>query len=168
MMDYSMFEILKEQDAVTEESEQEKMERFFRSFCADFSDQQNRINERMRPAYDSCDATARKLTLRYLPELWQANPSSFLHGGMIATAVDITAGLLVKYLAKSNEVVTVEMNCNYLRPIPIDSLYRVTAQAVKTGRTMYFVNVVVAFLEPEKPMATATLVYMDISNQRFG
>lgn len=161
-MDYSRFEALQNKSLGDNGTEQERMEDFFRQLCADDSGQQERINEKMKPEFLSCDAAEKKLSILFMPELWQANPSSYLHGGMIATAVDITAGLLVKFIAKSNEAVTVEMNCNYLRAIPIGQPYCATAQAVKTGKTLYFVNVLVELLDQEKPAATATLVYMDV------
>ena len=159
-MDYSRFEALKENNGKAGISEQERMETFFRDFCSEACSNPERINERMAPEFVSCSAEGKELCLSFRPQIWQANPSSYLHGGMIATAVDIAAGLLTKYLIRSNDAVTVEMNCSYLRAIPIDTPYRVTAKAVKTGRSLYFLNVQADLFDDRKPAVTATLVYM--------
>jgi uncharacterized protein (TIGR00369 family) len=158
-MDYSRFEMLQKQ-IILPENEQGHMESFFQEFCTDAAAQKERINERMAPAFYSCDAEHQSLSLLFQTQEWQANPSGFLHGGMIATAVDITAGLLVKYLIKSNDAVTVEMNCNYLRAIPIGEKYILTAEVDKAGKTLFFINVTGKLEMSGKKAITANLIYM--------
>ena len=158
-MDYSRFEMLQGK-IILPENEQSYMESFFQEFCKDAAAQKERINERMAPSFFSCDAEKQKLCLFFQTQEWQANPSGFLHGGIIATAVDITAGLLVKYLIKSNDAVTVEMNCNYLRAIPIGETYILSAEVDKAGKTLFYVNVNGKLKTSGKKAITASLVYM--------
>ena len=138
-MDYSRFEMLQEK-IILPENEQSYMESFFQEFCKDAAAQKERINERMAPSFFSCDAEKQKLCLFFQTQEWQANPSGFLHGGIIATAVDITAGLLVKYLIKSNDAVTVEMNCNYLRAIPIGETYILCQTIAANNKEGYIIT----------------------------
>jgi uncharacterized protein (TIGR00369 family) len=59
----------------------------------------------------------------------------FVHGGVIATMADHTAGGAARSVSGARDVLTVEFKINYLRPAIGDRL-RCTASVLRAGRTM--------------------------------
>jgi uncharacterized protein (TIGR00369 family) len=59
----------------------------------------------------------------------------FVHGGVIATLADHTAGGAARSVSGARDVLTVEFKINYLRPATGDRL-RCTASVLRAGRTM--------------------------------
>ena len=58
----------------------------------------------------------------------------FVHGGVIATMADHTAGGAARSVSGSRDVLTIEFKINYLRPAKSDRL-RCTATVLRAGRT---------------------------------
>jgi uncharacterized protein (TIGR00369 family) len=58
----------------------------------------------------------------------------FVHGGVIATLADHTAGGAARSVSGTKDVLTVEFKINYLRPARGDRL-RCTATVLRAGRT---------------------------------
>jgi uncharacterized protein (TIGR00369 family) len=58
----------------------------------------------------------------------------FVHGGVIATLADHTAGGAARSVSGAKDVLTVEFKINYLRPATGDRL-RCTATVLRAGRT---------------------------------
>ena len=58
----------------------------------------------------------------------------FVHGGVIATMADHTAGGAARSVSGDKDVLTVEFKINYLRPATGDRL-RCTASVLKAGKT---------------------------------
>jgi uncharacterized protein (TIGR00369 family) len=59
----------------------------------------------------------------------------FVHGGVVATMADHTAGGAARSVSGARDVLTVEFKINYLRPAIGDKL-RCTASVLRAGRTM--------------------------------
>jgi len=59
----------------------------------------------------------------------------FIHGGVIATMADHTAGGAARSVSGDKDVLTVEFKINYLRPAIGDRL-RCTATVLRTGKTV--------------------------------
>ena len=59
----------------------------------------------------------------------------FIHGGVIATMADHTAGGAARSVSGDEDVLTVEFKINYLRPAIGDRL-RCTATVLRTGKTV--------------------------------
>ncbi|HXA85387.1 MAG TPA: PaaI family thioesterase [Candidatus Dormibacteraeota bacterium] len=59
----------------------------------------------------------------------------FVHGGVIATLADHTAGGAARSVSGDKDVLTVEFKINYLRPAIGDRL-RCTASVLRAGKTM--------------------------------
>ena len=59
----------------------------------------------------------------------------FIHGGVIATMADHTAGGAARSLSGDKDVLTVEFKINYLRPAIGDRL-RCTATVLRAGKTV--------------------------------
>lgn len=59
----------------------------------------------------------------------------FIHGGVIATLADHTAGGAARSVSGTGDVLTIEFKINYLRPAAGDRL-RCTASVVRAGKTV--------------------------------
>lgn len=63
------------------------------------------------------------------------NPQGSLHGGVIATVMDISMGHLLKHVSGSGA--TLEMKVQYLRPVKSGRM-KVVGRFIKQGREIYF------------------------------
>ena len=95
------------------------------------------------------------LVLDVTPEL--VNNSRMLHGGLVATCLDVAAAYAIfPQLADDEVVLTNSLSISYLRPVPIGSRVHVRADVVRRGRAT-------AFLESrmylgDRPIASAQVV----------
>lgn len=95
------------------------------------------------------------LTLEVTPAL--VNNSRMLHGGLVATVLDVAAAHAIFPLLQDNEVVlTNSLSISYLRPVPLGSKVWARATLLRRGRAT-------AFLRSEagignKTVATAQVV----------
>ena len=96
-----------------------------------------RISDQLSPSFVSCDPTAQTLTLSFAVEDWMLNHKDCLHGGIIATMLDSSMGLLGRYYLHPKAISTVSMSLNYLRPTASETVL-VRAHIRKAGRTVVF------------------------------
>lgn len=107
-----------------------------------------------------CDVEQMRLSLSVLAERWNLNPNGMFHGGILATAVDMTMGLLVRYYKKADWVATAQLNVNYLRPVHPGSKVIVAAKLDKVGARMAFLSADVTVEGSDQLVATATGVFV--------
>ena len=122
-----------------------------------------RIHEMMKKSFVACSEKERWLTLAYEVEEWELNPIGTMHGGLIATAIDASCGLLVRYLSGSLRTPTVSMTLNYLTPVQVGERLLVTVRAVKVGRSLVNLCAEAVLENSKKTAATATAVFFPIS-----
>ena len=163
-MDY--LEILEKKKNLTENaSEQERqkaMEYGLRMVVEERNDPP-RIHEMMKKSFVACSEKERWITLSYEVEEWEQNPIGTMHGGLIATAIDSTCGILVRYLSGTLRTPTVSMTINYLATVPVGERLLVTARAVKVGRSLVNLCAEAVLESSKKTAATATAVFFPIS-----
>lgn len=162
-MDYTILEKLKTGEYGQEpgETEQAFMDRMLRTMFRRTEDEKNGdVNGRMEPTPVACDAAAQTVCMEFAPKDWMKNIFGFLHGGIIATALDITMGILARWCHLREPVMTAQMSVSYLRPVPADKPYRITAHVTKAGRRALFVEAALTVVGADAPAATATAVYM--------
>ncbi len=122
-----------------------------------------RFYDHVHPRFVSCDPTKKTLIFAFDFDSWGENLRHIVHGGVLAGALDQCMGILGFWATPGDVIpVTVSMQTSYLRPVPADSTLYVESQVTSAGRTLQ--NVVAkAWVEggsPEKPVLTATAVYM--------
>ena len=159
-MNYGVFDAL---DAGTlacgaDETEQEFMERVYTAFCEGGGTVEGLIGM-LRPEFVSCSAEDQTLTLRYSAEDWTLNPKRTLHGGMTATMLDNTMSLAARFYCKTNQLSTISLAVNYLRPVPAGEYVKVLAQIDKIGRRVLFLSACV-YTQDGKKAATGTGSFM--------
>ena len=94
------------------------------------------------------------LLLDVLPDL--VNNSMMLHGGMVATALDVAAAYAIFPMLADREVVlTNSLTISYLRPAPLGSLLWARAEVLRRGRAT-------AFLRSEVGMADKTVAVAQV------
>jgi len=95
----------------------------------------------------------------------------FIHGGVIATMADHTAGGAARSVSGEKDVLTVEFKINYLRPAIGDRL-RCTASVLRGGKTVIVAEALVFAGDGEKETLVAklteTLFLADDSKVRAG
>jgi len=80
----------------------------------------------------------------------------FIHGGVIATMADHTAGGAARSVSGEKDVLTVEFKINYLRPAIGDRL-RCTASVLRGGKTVIVTEALVYAGNGEKETLVAKL-----------
>lgn len=80
----------------------------------------------------------------------------FVHGGVIATLADHTAGGAARSVSGEKDVLTVEFKINYLRPAMGDRL-RCTASVLRAGKTVIVAEALVYAGNAEKEALVAKL-----------
>jgi uncharacterized protein (TIGR00369 family) len=95
----------------------------------------------------------------------------FIHGGVIATMADHTAGGAARSVSGEKDVLTVEFKINYLRPAVGDRL-RCTATVLRAGKTVIVAEALVfagdAAKETLVAKLTETLFLADDPKARAG
>src|SRR6478609_2786466 len=95
----------------------------------------------------------------------------FIHGGVIATMADHTAGGAARSVSGEKDVLTVEFKINYLRPAVGDRL-RCTASVLRAGKTVIVAEALVyadnAGKETLVAKLTETLFLADDPKARAG
>ena len=145
-MNYAAFERMQTGalSRLENEPEQDYMTRVFREICRcdgfcgpDTPCSEHRINDMLAPTLIACSAEEQTLGLSFHVRGWMCNPKGTLHGGMMATMMDMTMGMLTRFCRKTNAVSTVSLSLNYLRPVR-EGAVSVCAHIRKAGRTVVF------------------------------
>lgn len=107
------------------------------------------------------DEDAETCTVRMPYDETMKNPQGSLHGGVIATALDISMGHLCHHFLRTG--VTLEMKTQYLRPVLGPS--RCEARFMKRGRRVVFTETML-YDEEERPCAAATATWLLLPEER--
>ena len=143
------------------ESDQAFMERVIAPvFSEDVPEVSDRINALLHPVFAGCDAQRKEISATFRAEDWMLNPNGTLHGGMLATSIDVVMSVLARFLARKRITVTVQLSTNFLRVIRQGEKYTVHVTADHAGRRSIVTHAVVYAEGSEKPAATATGVLM--------
>jgi len=86
---------------------------------------------------DASDAEKEVCRIRFPAEELLFNPQGSLHGGAMATAMDISMGHLVNKVAAPGA--TIEMKIQYMRPVAVGEV-TVEGRFLKRGRNLSFME----------------------------
>ena len=144
-MNYTAFEQMQTSPLVRQKEEpaQDYMERIFRVACGPAEDGQDRpvrVNDMLEPEFVSCSAVEQTLELGFPLNEWMLNPMGTMHGGIIATAVDLTMGSLTRFYRHTGTISTVTLGLSYMRPVRARGSVTVQACMEKLGRSVAFLN----------------------------
>lgn len=162
-MDYGIFEqmdtsVWKQDEA---ENGQEYMERILETvFMNSSQDGKEHIYEMMQGRYHGCDYAQQKLEMEFHVKEWELNPAETLHGGLLVTAVDMTCGILVRFMKHSKEASTVHLSVDFLRTLPLNEAFTVCATVSKHGRRIIFLTAEVRKKDNKQLAATASATFV--------
>lgn len=161
-MNYDIFDHMEEGEYGLQagETEQEWMERIIQKAMETRPMQEKVFNDMLCPEFAGCSAEDDSIRLKFPIEMWQQNPNGVLHGGIIASMIDATCGILGRYCTKSSKIVTVQMNLDFMRSIPIEGSVYVLAKADKIGRRISFLSANLIDGESGKLASEASAVFM--------
>ena len=149
--------VMKQEDLL----DQAGMERAFTDYFHQVAETSaGTFNAMLDPQFVRCDFDGKTLVLRVETQPWMTNPGGILHGGIIASLLDFTMGLLCRYFAGGTMTPTVSMEVSYLRAAPVEGSVCVSAQVTKVGRT--FLNTLGSLWSDgaeDRLLATSTGVY---------
>ena len=124
------------------------------------------INQMLKPRFVSCDAENKTAIFAFEAQDWMANPMHTLHGGIIATAIDLALGTSAYYWANKHYPPVMSLTVNFMRPGRIDGEFMIRSQVLVHGKTAIHVTGEVWNAgAAEKPIASATGVYYNPSGR---
>jgi uncharacterized protein (TIGR00369 family) len=142
-------------------NDQAGMERAFRRYFEYVKqDCDGTFNQMLGAEFVSCDYEKKTVLLKMNTKGWMTNPSDMLHGGVTASILDMTMGLLCRYCSGGYMTPTIDMGVSYLRPAPLNQTLYIQAQVTKCGLTVcHATGIAWAEGGAEKPVATSTGSY---------
>ena len=113
----------------------------------------------LAPEFVTCDYKARRVTVRFPVREWMRNPGGVMHGGAVASALDTAMGCHTFFWAGNSMTPTINMLCNFMRPIKMGSMLYVTTHITYVGRSMLYATAEAYADDLNEPLVTAQGVY---------
>ena len=141
--------------------DQAGMERALRGYFADAArEYDGQFNAMLRPALFECDYQNNTATLYVDPKPWMGNPLGILHGGVSASILDMSMGLLCRYYSGGYMTPTIHLDVNYLRPGALDRRLYIRAELTKAGLSVCYASAALwAEGSEDRLIATASGAY---------
>lgn len=98
--------------------------------------QKDSINGMMRPEFSDCSFEEKTLTVAFPVQEWEKNQAGFMHGGIIAVAFDLTAGLLAHFIADDILLPTIKLETVFQRPVPVGDVFIIKAKINMAGKKL--------------------------------
>ena len=140
--------------------DQAGMEEAFHSYFEKLQGAEEQLNTLLDAKFYSCSFEEKTLVIKADPVPWMANPNGLMHGGIIASYLDYTMGLLSVYTAGWIMTPTLHMDVNYMRPVKIGKPICIKAKIQKAGSTInYMEGCIYPENMPEHLLASSTGSY---------
>lgn len=126
----------------------------------DFSGYVDCISGMTIPVVYNCDAEKRTMEFVYHTSPWMQNTNGVVHGGITATMLDISMGLITMCMYGGTTLTpTVNMQISYLLPIPTDEDMLVRVHISHTGKNIAHVTAEMSRMDSDELYATSTGIY---------
>ncbi len=122
--------------------------------------EEDRLNAHLDPQPVACDYDEMTSVIEYLIQPWMRNPAGDAHGGTIAAMFDTAMGFTAFWVSKGSWTTTVDMNVNYISPMPCGDFMVVSSNVQKAGRTLIRVTAEARAKASGKLVATASANFM--------
>ncbi len=140
--------------------DQAGMERAFRGYFVDIKQEcGGTLNHMLDMGLLCCSHAEKTVELSAKTQPWMANPGGITHGGIIGAYLDVAMGLLCRYFSNGHMTVSIHMDVNYLRAVPLGEELRIGARLTKAGSSICFVEGYIRSSEGDKLFATAGGAY---------
>lgn len=128
--------------------------------------QKDLINGMMKADGAGCSYEEGTMSFAFPVQKWQTNRVGNLHGGMIATAFDITVAALARFYAGKNFTPTISLDIKYVRPAKEGDTVIVTARRISAGRRILQFVCEAKDSDTGKIIATGASVYLNVDTDR--
>lgn len=128
--------------------------------------QKELINGMMKAESAGCSYEEGTMSFAFPVQKWQTNRVGNLHGGMLATAFDITIAALARFYAGKNFTPTVSLDIKYVRPAKEGDTVIVTARRISAGRRISQLVCEAKDRDTGKIIATGASVYLNADTDR--
>lgn len=128
--------------------------------------QKNLINGMMAAENAGCSYDEGTLSFAFSVQKWQTNRVGNMHGGMIATAFDLTVAALARFYAGENFAPTISLDIKYVRPAKEGDTIIVTARKISAGRRISQLVCSAVDKYTGKTIATGASVYLNIDTNK--
>ena len=122
--------------------------------------QEGTINAMMNMELVSFDFDKKEVVLAFPVEQWQLNPAGNMHGGMIATALDIAMGCVAYCSKEVSFTPTIQMAVNFVGSIPYGEVLIVKAIGDHMGSRLSQLRAIATLQSNQKVVATANGSYV--------
>ena len=118
------------------------------------------FNTILEPSYERCSYQKRTVVISVQGKHWMSNPGRMLHGGITASVLDLTMGLLCRYCSGGHMTPTIDLNVSYLKPAPYDRKLYIEAEVTRLGFSVcHAVSRMWAESAENTPLATGSASY---------
>lgn len=128
--------------------------------------QQGLVNDMLKPSAVSADADNMTISLAFEVLPWEANKVGGIHGGIIATIADMTAGVMARYCAGENFAPTASLDIRYVRPASVGDELVATAKLVNAGRRLIQQNIEIVNRKTGKVVATGSCMHLNADTDK--
>ena len=108
---------------------------------------------------EMCDAAHQELTFRFDVRTDMENPWGVTHGGVLAIAMDWAMGVTARVVLNLADTPTVNMNIDYLRPVPLNASVLIHVRILHSGNHLATLHAVAYLDGDERPYVSAEGVY---------
>ena len=120
------------------------------------------VNGMMQPRYLGCNIEEQSITIEYAVRDWEMNRVGILHGGIMSTMLDHTAGITVAAFL-GGWAPTVDLQVHFLRPgQPGDTILSV-GKIIAAGQTLVHAEAALTSKTTGKKLAVCTATFMNMA-----
>lgn len=142
---------------------QERMDAYLdKTMIENNVNQKDQICGMVRSVRGECSYEDKTLSLGFPVEHWMANRAGLMHGGIICTAIDMTAATLARFFAGENYCPTVSLDVKYIRPVEVGDTMIVTVKGIAIGKRISQIQAEAVSQKTGKLVATGASVFMNV------
>ena len=144
-------------------TEQQRMDAYLdKTMIENNVNQKDQICGMLQSIRVGCSFEDKSLSLGFPVLPWQTNRAGLLHGGIICTAMDMTAATLARFFAGENYCPTVSLDVKYIRPVEVGDTMIVTVKGTAVGRRITQIQAEAVSEKTGKLVATGASVFMNV------
>ncbi len=142
---------------------QERMDAYLdKTMIENNVNQKDQICGMVKSVRIGCSFEDKSVSLGFPVEPWMANRAGLMHGGIICTAIDMTAATLARFFAGENYCPTVSLDVKYIRPVEVGDMMVVTVKGTAIGRRISQIQAEAVSRKSGKLVATGASVFMNV------
>ena len=128
--------------------------------------QKGLVNEMLQPDVLRFTEKPLSVSIKFPVLEWEANKVGNIHGGIIASIADMTAGVLARYCAGESFAPTASLDIKYVRPAKVGDVLVATARLVHAGRRIIQQTVDIVNMETGKTVATGAAMHLSADTDK--